>query len=355
MTVFLVTFILSNLLFSSLIGAVLLTLDRQKRFQSGELLLYSLGLGPVFTSLTLYYLFALFPRQSDLFYITIILIVYLFLGFIGRRALINGMRRLFDRNTEFPIVSQAVKPWPHYLAILRRAALVLIGLIIFGFFVRYVQAVQLNDHDLLGYGVMGKILYSAKALDPIWINNYAANGFLHEAKHPPAVSLLLTWEKMVAGLFSADTDIYFRSVNGAYAFLILGVVYFVLAKESRLLAWLAIGTLLSSLVFFFCLFTYHLDSCRIFLLILSWIFLAYSVQRGDRFSVVLFGVTSGLATFIHALNMAVVAINLVVFVLFLNARLVQRIAKTALAGGLILLFGALHYLLELLIGRGWIW
>lgn len=355
MTVFLVTFFLTNLLFPSLIGAVLVTLDRQKSFQPGELLLYSLGLGPVFTSLMLYYLFALFPRQPDLFYLAAVSLIYLIIGYSSRRTIVAWIQGRFHRNTELPILSQAPKPRYHYLAILRRAAPVLIGLIIFSFFVRYVQAVQLNDHDLLGYGVMGKILYSAKALDPIWIYNYAANGFLHEAKHPPAVPLLLTWEKMVAGLFAADTDIYFRSVNGTYAFLILFVVYFWLAKQSRLLAWLVIGALLSSLVFFFCLFTYHLDSCRVFLLILSWIFLAYSVQRANRLSLILFGVTSGLAAFIHALNMAVVAINLFAFLLFLNARLIQRIAKTALAGSLILLFGALHYLFELLIGRGWIW
>jgi 4-amino-4-deoxy-L-arabinose transferase-like glycosyltransferase len=145
-------------------------------------------------------------------------------------------------------------------------------------------------------------------------------------------------------------DLYFRSVSAYYAFLILCIAFYWTARKNRWLAILSVITLLSSLRFFLTIVTYHLDSYRIFFLLLSWIFLAYSIKRKDRLSLFLLGIFSGFAAFTHLIGVVTAVVNILTLFLFDQNNLKQKLIRTLTVGLLLLLFGGIHYLLEALYG-----
>ena len=79
---------LTNIIFSLIIGSVLIRLNKDHIHSNLELLLYSLGTGPIFTVMLLYYLLLFLPHRSSLFYFLFIVIVYSGLLFIGRKSLL---------------------------------------------------------------------------------------------------------------------------------------------------------------------------------------------------------------------------------------------------------------------------
>lgn len=88
MTLFYFKFIVTNILFSVIIGAVLVRHNRGPR-ESGapwiwETMLYALGLGPAFTVLLLYFLMLLLPRQGNMFYLMAVILGFAVLAILGR-------------------------------------------------------------------------------------------------------------------------------------------------------------------------------------------------------------------------------------------------------------------------------
>ena len=73
MVLFIFEFILTNIIFSLIICGMFLYFDRENNYTGLEILLYSLGTGPVFTTLILYYLILLFPKHSNFFYFFIVI------------------------------------------------------------------------------------------------------------------------------------------------------------------------------------------------------------------------------------------------------------------------------------------
>ena len=90
MIAFLLKFTLTNILFSLVIGLVLVKFNKDGqsyiKYSNLELLLYSLGLGPIFTVFILYFLLMLTPGHSDFFYLAVVLLVYLVLLIWGRKS-----------------------------------------------------------------------------------------------------------------------------------------------------------------------------------------------------------------------------------------------------------------------------
>ncbi len=87
MFLFYIKFFLTNIVFSIIIGMVLVRFSRRggdSDYTTFELLLYSLGLGPVVTVLLLYYSFLLIPGQRTWFYLLIVFLFYLLLAISSR-------------------------------------------------------------------------------------------------------------------------------------------------------------------------------------------------------------------------------------------------------------------------------
>jgi len=114
--------------------------------------------------------------------------------------------------------------------------------------------------------------------------------------------------------------------------------------------------LLGSLSFFLMLIDFHMDSFRIFFLMVAWIWLAYAIKEsteqstGKYFPVIMLGLFSGYAAFAHVIGLIAALIIGFVFFLYYPAALVQRIKHSAIFFILIFACGCIHYILETFYG-----
>jgi hypothetical protein len=208
--------------------------------------------------------------------------------------------------------------------------------------------------DVLKYGTLGKTYFIEKSLKSRWIRPHPETGFYFTTNQAPSFSLLLTWEKMIDSFFNKDKDLYFKSTSTYYSLLILCLMLFWLAKKDKYFAFLGILALLLSFSFFYTLMIAHLDSYRVFLLILSWIFLAYAIEKKDSVSLLLLGIFSGFAAFSHTIGAVLVIFNCFVLFVFMIGKFKDRLTKTFSVIILTIVFGWFHYLLDIIWGYGWI-
>jgi hypothetical protein len=353
MGIFVLKFFLTNIVFSLIIGALMIRFNKSGSGTVPELLLYSLGMGPVVTVLMLYYQFLIIPGHSNGFYLASVCLVFGGLtvlaapGFktIGRH-LKTGLKRFNFRQNPAPAaeILKTVLYW------------VLIFSLLAGFLVLYMGntlQTPLEHHDALIYGNLGKYYYQHKQVKYERVMSPAGRGFVFQGSQKPSFSLLLTWEMMlnpetVRG--KPEFDMYFRSISGYYGLLLLAITFLWLYRKNRYLALLGVLVQLAALRFLSMLVDYHLDSYRIFFLLLSWIFMAKALESPHRFSHIMFGLLSGFAAFTHLIGLAAASINLTAYLLFVNARMKTRLLGTGAQVLLVLLGGGIHYLLELFFG-----
>jgi len=345
--------IITNLLFSVSICSLLMRFNEDRRHSNTELLLYSLGVGPAFTTLLLYYSLLIIPHQSNLFYLLFVLFIYLLLALGGAKSfkpLYYNIRQSFK--DLFCSINKSM-----YARIEFAFFISIIIILLTGYFYIYLTRLlpqPLAGHDILGYATMGRILFEEKSLGPVWNERFAESGFLYFTSHAPSFPLLLTWEKFLNSFFCTSSDLYLRSVSTYYGLLILGVQFYWTAKKSRWLGLLAAFALMSGLGFSIGFLFKHLDTYRIFFLIMSWIYLAYTIKEKDFLSVLLFGIFSGFAAFCHRIGMILVGFNCFALFLFIDASLKKRLLKTCFVIMVLLLFGGAHYILDTFWGKGWL-
>jgi len=329
-------------------------LNKEKIHSNLELLLYSLGLGPVFTSLLLYYLLLFSPHHSNIFYLLGVFIIYFILLFLGRKyfsVLLIGMTRKvknIKKTFENLNIYHRIE-----LIIFTSVLILVLALFLFLYLANTLQT-PLDGTDALRYGTLGKIFFVEKSLEYRWMRSYPKTGYYYSTNHAPSFFLLLTWEKIMDSFFNADKDLYYKSLSPYYALLILSILLFWLSKKSKYLALLGVFALLSGFSFFSTLITQHLDSYRIFFLIISWIYLAYAIEKKDSLSFLLFGTFSGFAAFAHTIGAVLVVFSCLAFFIFMKGNLKNRLAKTTFIIILIITCGWFHYILDIFWGYGWI-
>lgn len=366
MGLFILKFILTNVLFSLIIGFALVRintlnavnkLDKFNWFdRSGEkvanleLILYSLGLGPVFTVLILYYLLLVFHGLPNFFYLAAVFLVYVALLVWGRKS-VSLLAQDLKKKCHTACMAGKRKRWEHILYF--SFLLVLLAVFIYLYLGSILQ-VPIADHDILVHGNIGKMYYQEKALKYSENITNSIDGFFFIGSPKPSFSLLLTWEMIMnrgfAGRNDLSFDMYFRSISVYYGLLILVVVFYWLYRRNRYLALLGIVVLFSGLKFLQVFVSYHLDSYRLFFLVLSWIFLAYSLKSKEPLAFLLLGVFSGFTAFTHLIGVLVAMVNGLAFFLFQEACFKERVLKTLVLGLVILLFGGIHYVLEAILG-----
>ena len=353
MIAFLVKLALTNVLFSLVIGAALVRLNKHRSCSTGELILYSMGLGPVLTALVLYYLLLFIPGQPHLFYIIGVLLVY---GLIFIFS-IKGFQILGVRVKEWMKSSAGIWKESNSREKFKRAIywgflLVLLGSFLIVYMGSTLQT-PIEHHDALIYGNLGKLYYQQKQVTYSKVMKPAKNGFYFQGSKRPSFSLLLTWEMMLNNEQTNQNpyfDLYFRSISGYFGLLIIGVYFYWLYKKNKYLALLGLLVLFSGYRFFAMMVNYHLDAYRIFFLLVSWIWLAYTLKHKDNFSLFLLGVFSGFAAFTHLIGLVVALFNGLALFIFYEGGLKTRIFKTAALGLLIIALGNIHYLMEVLFG-----
>ncbi len=294
MILFSLKFLLTNILFSLIIGLVLVKYNHKTGagYSNLELLLYCFGLGPVFTVLILYFLLLTVQGYSDFFYLAVVLLVYTALLVWGRKSISLLVREIKEKFQTF----NKKKTLEHVLYF--SFLLILLAAFTFIYLTNTLQ-IPIEGHDTLIHGNIGKMYYVEKAVKYSDYIHNKKSGFFFVGSPKPSFSLLLTWEMILNRCFSLQKeslkpfdisfDLYFRSVSAYYGLLILLVLFCWLYRRNRYLALLGMVVLFSAFKFFQVFVGHHLDSYRLFFFILSWIFLAYSLKNRDRLSLFLLG------------------------------------------------------------------
>ena len=349
---FLSKFILTNAVFGLALCALLIRIDRNRAHPPAEIVIASFGLAPPIITLLLYYSLLVLPSLPDLVYFVIVLSFFVGVLYLGRHWMADSLAYL---------KSALIKGWQRLAAgpshgFARWLSIHLASLLVLylAFLIISSLQVPIGGHDALSYAAQGKALYKIKHIELRGILLDPATGIYRPSFHAPSFPLFLTWEMILNGLFGFGGDMYFRSVHLYFGILIIALLVYWLNKKGRALALLGVIGLLSSRGFFLALARVHIDTYRIFFLLLSWIYLARALRNKDRLSLVLLGASSGIAAFAHTLGAFAAALTLLVFFLFLGGRILYRFQTAALVCLWALAAGGLHYLIDMAWGSGWI-
>jgi len=354
MNYFYLKFILTNILFSLTACALIL------RFRGGnkehtlwELVLYSLGLGPMVTVTLLYYLLIIVPQHPPAFYQLIVILLFssaALLGIGGFREMGRQTRRQFNRilqQFKASGIQSRLKDITYW------ALIATLFLSVFYIYIGTVRHNRLEGHDALIYGNFGKLYLHQRKIEYSNVMLPADNGFMFQGSPKPAFSLLLTWEQLV----NTETinkspyfDTYFRSISGYYGILILLVAFLWLYRKNRWLALIGNLMMFTAFGFFKIMIDLHLDSFRIYFLTLAWIWLAYALKNNQRFSFVMFSLFSGFAAFAHLIGLVAAAICGLVYLLYMEGTFKKRSCRSLLFLLIVILCGGLHYVLEAFYG-----
>ena len=355
MILFLFQFLLTNILFSTIICTVFIRLNRDNTYSNLELLLYSLGLGPALTSIFLYYSLLFIPDFSHLFYFLVVLLGYSILFALGKKYFSSLWKDLSEK------IQGIRQGWPHRrshekveLIIFSIVLLAFILSFIFLYFPNMLQA-PLDGTDALKHATFGKIYSTEKSMAYRWIRPHPGSGFYFIFNNPaPSFSLLLTWEKIMDSFININKDLYFKFTSPYYALLLMGIFLFWLSRKSKYLALLGLFALLLGFSFFQTLVTQHLDSYRILFLVVSWIFLARAIEKRDSLSFILLGIFSGFAAFAHTIGAILVIFNCLALFIFLEGNLRYKLIKTRDVVLLTVVLGWFHYIIDIFWGYGWV-
>ena len=203
--VYLFEFALTNILFSLAWGSLFTALDGKKSCSRFEIYLFSLGLGPAFTTLFLYYMLLLMPHRSSLFYFSAVCCIHLALLAVFRKSLpqlfkeLRGGIRAFDgavRSTCTEICffdedRHTVRC--DYQKLMNIFAFVFITLCVL--FLLYVGFIAIGNpllgHDISAYGVRGNLYFSNRAVTYTQYPFDPATGYVNYSRHAPSFPLLM--------------------------------------------------------------------------------------------------------------------------------------------------------------------
>ena len=347
---FLSIMIIVNFLFSFIISSCLLKIKSEKNeISTFQMFLYSLGLGPIFTTLLIYYLFLFIPSRSDAFYIVSILTVYMSMFLVSYPQLLSQFSSFVNSAKNLVLVKRTQED---ILLKIVFGVIILIPVTYYLFiYFRYIIHQPIKGHDILNYAIVGKMLYQQKSLEPVWVENFSKNGYLYKIKMAPSFSLF-TLEQMVSRLFHLKSDFYFKSISTYYGFLILMLQFYWVSKKSKWLAILSSIALISGLGFYLKFFFPHVDTLRIYFVMLSFICLAFAIKDQHYFTSIFLGIVSGFATYTHRIGIGIASINILIYFVMMPQALKGRLFRMSVVIFFTIAMGGIHYILDLFLGTG---
>lgn len=365
--VFLLLFVLTNGVFSLAVSLCLFRFDKEQIIAPFQKLVFSLALGPFFTSLFLYYFLWLVPGLATIIYVSVITLFFLLLGVINIQYLpyfisvIQSHFHLINRTNEedknkllldlkfiklyssdytlnyFNIITLGVVVYLSWQWIWRLVGLPIIG------------------HDMLEYAIQAKFFAQQRLIEYVENRYHPETEFFYVGLHGFSFPLLGSWEVLFSELFGkTENDYYLKSITGYYSFLIFFTQFFWLKRVN---IWLAVGAsviLFFTYGFFITITEYHIDSYRIFMIIAAFISLAYAINYHSNLTLILLGIFSGAQAFIHSFGVFVSVFIVIAFLLFYKNTRQKKILHTLLITAIIMLMGGIHYVMDVLFGTGWI-
>jgi hypothetical protein len=340
---YLVLFLITNLVFSYITSLFLLKIDKTKLFSIVEILLLSFSVTPAMVSLTIYYLYLLFPKMTPLFYFAATILVFISIWYLSRKQSLRFKNLVTEK------VHSAKNENPTILKVFCSL------LVIFVFFWQIVVIkIPLLRHDTLEYATWAKVTFERKSIEYSKYKYDQTSGFYYVGLHGFTFPILLVWELTWNSIVHSSNDYYFRSITGWYWIIILSTFYYYLSKKSKLVALIGTISLAITPAYAAAFFYYHLDTLRMSLLLLSLPLLIYSIEKKELTPVLVLGAVSGLMANVHSLGAIFSGLYLFLYFAFSKENYSGRFKKILLLIFLILFFGGIHYVLDLFLGTGWL-
>jgi hypothetical protein len=341
---YILQFFLTNIFFAAVIALVLNRFNASGKHSLTELLIYSFGTAAAIVSLLLYYLFLLLPGLNPQTYFFIILILFLMLAALVRNdfALLSNVYYSLKEATK-----NRTAGWIAFL-FASGCLLVFIG-------TQYVVFRRpLIEHDVLEYGAQAKIFLKERCVR--YVNDRYDNesGFYFVGLHGFSFVFLSVWERVCDSVFSVEKDLFFRGITSYYTMMIVLIQFYWFSRKDLMLAFIAAILLLTSSGYIMTAMIYHLDTYRIFLLMMSLIGMLKAIEYNDKLSIFLFGAFAGLSAFTHSIGVLLSVVEAGIYFLMVKATFTHRVKATLAVLMLFMLFGGVHYLLDVVFGTGWI-
>ena len=296
------------------------------------------SLSVVVTTLLLYYSLMLVPSHSDLFYFILISLAWVVLGIFSFKELKEN-------------IFYAIK------VIQKRSLLsFLIFIGAFLFFVilcLYIDKRPMTEHDTFEYAVQGRIFYKEKLIAYSLHRFNDANNFYYVGLHGFSFPLILTWEN-IANFNVKFTNYFFKAISGWYAGILLLLSFFILKKIDLISGIVGVLAIAFVYGFFIAAIKFHIDTFRIFLMVSSvYLMMKYLLTNQNSF-LWMSAVICGLHTFVHSSGVFLSGALFLSAFLFSPEKVSYKIKLFTIATIIFILFGGIHYVLEVTIGTKWI-
>jgi len=351
--------------FSISLNAIILKLDTNKVIDTPLVLIFSLALAPYITSLLLHYLLWLFPNQSSLLYVFVVVSVFTLFLLISKSNIKTVLQYIFSK-LKFTVKSNTGdklflenKYFKLYfnkrIVFFSNITLLSVVLLVCYFWVKQIIGTPISGHDMLEYAIQAKHFAREKLIEYVPNRYHIENNFFYVGLHGFSFPLLGTWEYLFSENFGVyDNDYFLRSVNGYYGFLIFCLVYHFMKKYSRFYALASILLLLSSYGFYLTLSSYHIDTYRIFMILSAFAGLAIALKYPSKISLMLFGIFAAAQAYIHSLGVFIAIFLSISFFIFYPGKFSQKALQSFVLFLIIMLFGGVHYVMDVFFGTGWI-
>lgn len=338
--------------FSSISVYSLLT--RNNKDNKSLNLLYSLGIGPGLSTLFLYYLLVLLPGFSSYFYIAFLLLINIIIYITNYKSIIDYfkvIKRIFFQIVSIFNFKISLKD---YLFQTHNLFIIILLIVSFGG-LNILLFNLMPGHDFFEYMVQGKYFFENKSINYVEHHYNFKTGFYYVGLHGWSFPLHSTIELMFDDIFYFGYHLYFKSLTLIYGLLILSIIYLLVKRYTDIFYSLSVVIiLLLTKGFIVSIYYFHIDSYRIYFFILSFILIISYLNKPSLNTLITLSIVSGISSFSHSLGVFICIIFFLVLLLFCNSRTNIKARNISLFIVLLLLFGGIHYVIDVFYGTGWI-
>jgi hypothetical protein len=302
-------------------------------------IILSLGIAPLLMSGILYFLLLLLPFHSVGIYLAISYGILISFNFYFRKYHLLSSSRFHLKNISFNITEKTIT---------------ILLLFLFLLILAYSSWRSLSEHDTFEYMFLGKQLAIKKQLS---ISNYRFDensGSFFLGLHGLLYSLLYTWQVFFNQIMNVNSEWWFKSLSGFYSTLFIAMFIGYLKIIGQRLILIGLCLLFTSYAMVFSMLQFHLEMIRLFLFV-AVLYVIMSFIKTPKNQLNLLGLVFGLQAGIHFIGLVISILGFVLVFFFLKQSFINRIKMLSMPFITFLFAGALHYLLEYLLGDGYWW
>lgn len=221
--------------------------------------------------------------------------------------------------------------------------------------IKKVLLMFLLGHDFLQYLVQADFIFENKEIVYQRHIFYPENGFYYVGLHGWSFPLQYSLECLIDDFTVYGYGLYFQSLTLWYGFLIISLVYYKVKQELDVLFAAAVLIVMICAKGFLIAATHaHIDAYRIFFFCLAFFFTVSYINQGKSKELPLIAFLAGTSAFAHSLGVIVAVIFGFAILLFVQKNWAGKLKDALIYGIFTLLFGGLHYIIDIYYGTGWI-